>query len=169
LRVFWQIGVQMDIVGKVRDLAGPLSRARGLELLDVTYRREGGNHVLRVTIERENGRTSVADCTDLSRAIDSQLEALIPSRFRLEVASGGAERPLANPGDFRRSIGRQVLIRLRNGRPEGVFGELLNADADSVALKLPGGEIRNFTLSDIESARRTVVFPQRAEAKRDRN
>src|SRR5690349_2640063 len=108
----------MDLMANVREVAGPLALAEGVELLDVALVREGHTQVLRLTIERPAGPTTVADCESVSRAVSAALDArdLIPARYFLEVSSAGADRPLRTLAEFRRSVGRLVRIEERGVR-----------------------------------------------------
>lgn len=152
----------MDIVAQVREMTEPLSRARGLELLEVTFRREGRDKVLRLTIERENGATSVKDCAELSRALGPALENLVPSHFHLEVTSAGLDRPLRYLPDFRRNLGRLLRINARNCRPAELLGTLQKADEQGLLLELTDGTAKSLPLEDVLSARREVMFPRRS-------
>src|SRR6266513_2694680 len=82
-------GSRMDMLSRVRDFAQPLARAEGVDLLEVAFAWEGREQVLRLTIERPNGPTSVADCEAVSRSVGAALDAqdLIPHHYLLEVAS----------------------------------------------------------------------------------
>ena len=86
----------MDIVTRVRELAQPLARAEGVNLVDVAFLTEYGRRILRLTIERPEAPTSVADCEAVSRAVAPLLDAgnFIPHRYALEVSSAGRDTPL---------------------------------------------------------------------------
>ncbi len=150
------------MAARAMEIARPLGRAEGLDVLDVTFRREGGHHVLRLTIEREDGPTSVADCVNLSRLVGPALEELVPSSFNLEVTSAGATRPLHSLDDFRRSIGRSVVVNLRSGRPGQLTGFLREAGENGITVELPDGTRKLVGLDAISSARRELdVSPPR--------
>ena len=150
----------MDIVARVREMTEPLSRARGLELLEVTFRREGRDKVLRLTIERENGPTSVQDCADLSRAVGPALESLVPSHFHLEVTSAGLDRPLRGLSDFKKNINLLLRIDARNSRPARLIGTLRKADEEELMIELADGTTKTLRLADVLAARREVMFPR---------
>ena len=83
---------------RLEALVGPVVESAGLELVDVSFRTEGGRRVVRVTVDREGGvdldtisRTSEA----ISRRLD--LEDAVAGSYALEVSSPGIERPLAFP------------------------------------------------------------------------
>lgn len=150
----------MDLLSNVREVAGPLALAEGVELLDVALVREGYHQVLRLVIERPAGPTTVADCESVSRAVSAALDArdLIPSRYFLEVSSAGADRPLRTLADFRRSIGRLVRLEERGVRSGPWIGTLVSADDAGVLLELSDGTRKPVALADIAAARRDVAF-----------
>jgi ribosome maturation factor RimP len=126
-------------------LVRPVIEMAGLELWDVTYRKEGGRMVLRVVIDREGGLDldTISETSErLSRRLD--LEDFGNGRYSLEVSSPGLERPLKEPRHFRRSVGERVKVKTVepvDGRK--VFeGALVSADAEAIVIASDGGELR---------------------------
>ncbi len=150
----------MDIVSRVREMAQPLARAEGVELLNVTFVKEGQHRVLRLTIERDQGPTSVADCETISRAVGAALDAsdFIPHQYMLEVSSAGLTRPLCTLPDFKRNVGRLVKVALRHDRSGPLVGTLAAADESGLMLVLADGSRRSLALPEIASARREIMF-----------
>jgi ribosome maturation factor RimP len=150
----------MDLLSDIRAVAGPLALAEGVELLDVVLVREGYHQVLRLTIERPAGPTTVSDCESVSRAVSVALDSrdLIPSRYFLEVSSAGADRPLRSLPDFRRSVGQLVRIEERGVRSGPWIGTLRVADDTGIVIESSDGSRKLVALSDIASARREVAF-----------
>ncbi len=105
---------QERIVEKAIELATPLATELGYELVDVEYRKEGPNWILRCFIDCETG-VGINECQRFSEALDQVLDAAdpIPGSYLLEVSSPGLERPLKKDGDFVRFAGNMVEIRLR--------------------------------------------------------
>ena len=126
-------------------LVRPVIEMAGLELWDITYRKEGGRMVLRVLIDREGGLDldTISETSErLSRRLD--LEDFGNGRYSLEVSSPGLERPLKEPRHFRRSVGERVKVKTVepvDGRK--VFeGALVSADAEAIVISSDGGELR---------------------------
>ncbi len=153
----------MDIVAKVDEIARPLIRAEGVELLSVTFGKEGGHDVLRLTIERDQAPTSVADCVAVSHSVGAALDACDPisQRYRLEVTSAGLTRPLRSLPDFKRSVGQLVRITLRHGRSGPLVGTLSDADESGLTLVLANSARYRVALPEISAARREIVFNAR--------
>lgn len=135
------------IAAEVERLAAPVAAFLGLDIVQVTYRREAHGWVLRVLIERsgEEGGVQVGDCQRLSRELGDVLdvEDPIPTQYRLEVSSPGLDRPLVKPADFQRFSGRRV--RLRTSQPvagqRNFSGVLCGLHDDRVELDLDGQRI----------------------------
>lgn len=102
------------IVETVSALVEPLARKEGLEVVDVTFTREGGRWFLRVFIDKPGG-VGVDDCERLSELLSPILDAEdpIPHSYYLEVSSPGLDRPLKRDQDYERFRGRRVTIRTR--------------------------------------------------------
>jgi ribosome maturation factor RimP len=78
----------------------------GLELVDVSFRQEGGAWHLRVFLDRPGG-LRLEDCETVSGELSRFLDATdpIPQRYYLEVSSPGEERPLRRESAFVRYPG----------------------------------------------------------------
>jgi len=141
----------------VGDLVRPVVEAAGLELWEVSFGREGGRRILRVTVDRagvdraggnENDGgvdldTIAATSRRLSRRLD--LEGFEQDRpYELEVSSPGLERALREPRHFERSVGQQVRVKtVEPGDGRKVHeGALVSADAEAIVIASDGGELR---------------------------
>jgi ribosome maturation factor RimP len=140
---------------RLEALVGPVVESTGLELVEVSFRTEGGRRVLRVTVDREGGvdldtisRTSEA----ISRRLD--LEDAVMGSYALEVSSPGVERPLRVPDGLERRVGE--LVRLKTSAPvEGSrthTGSIVSVDDHDVVLATEQGE-RRLRLEEVSAAR----------------
>jgi len=159
-------GLPMDIAAKVRDIAQPLCRAEGAELLDVALVRENGRQVLRLTVERESGPTTLADCEAVSRAVETALDAAaaVPFRHVLEVSSPGADRPRTTLPGFRRQVGHPVRVTLHGVRAGPLTGTLAEAGEGGLTLESSDGSRRTIPLAEVAEVRREVPFGPREAA-----
>jgi ribosome maturation factor RimP len=142
----------MDVEALVR----PVVESVGLELWEVTYRKERGRMILRVAVDRDGGvdLDTIAQTSErLSRRLD--LEGFAGTTpFSLEVGSPGLERALKDPRHFRRSVGMQVRVKTLEpvqGRTV-IEGALVSADAEAIVVASDGEELR-VPYADIASAR----------------
>jgi ribosome maturation factor RimP len=125
-------------------LASRVAAARGLDVFDVQYRREGPGMVLRVLLDRAGPAAtaaesvSVEDCAAVSRDLSAMLdvEDVVPSAYTLEVSSPGLDRPLRGAADYRRFAGRRAKIVMREKIDGQAFfkGELRGMDGDDVII-----------------------------------
>jgi ribosome maturation factor RimP len=110
-----------DIVSQVRSIANRVAASYGLEIFDVSFRREGPGMVLRVQIDRPGPAAtaeesvSVADCASVSRDLSAILDVddVVAAAYTLEVSSPGLDRPLTRSDDYERFAGRFAKLVLR--------------------------------------------------------
>jgi ribosome maturation factor RimP len=149
-------------------LVRPVVEGSGLELVEVTFGREAGQQVLRVTVDAP-ARSSLARSSlaqpdldtlsslseKLSRRLD--LEGFGRGHYQLEVSSPGIERRLRTAAQFERSVGSRA--RVKTSVPvDGVRvheGTIVKAGDDHVVLDVDGAP-RRVALADIASARTLV-------------
>lgn len=136
-------------------LVRPVIEGAGLELVDLSLGGGSGRKVLRVVIDRDGGvdlDTIARIAEQVSRRLD--LEGFAPGPYELEVSSPGIERPLRQPSEFRRHVGRTVKVK--TGRPidgrASFTGELTAADDHGVVFDVAGAAVR-LVYDDIASAR----------------
>ncbi len=139
----------------------PVAQSRGYELVDVEWKTEQGQAVLRVFVDREGG-VSLDGCAEISRDLSPALDVsdAIPSAYTLEVSSPGLNRPLTKESDFRRFVGKRARIRTRHG----VEGDRRNFSGRLVAtsegkVKIDVGD-RTFEVpvDDVEKANLVYEF-----------
>jgi ribosome maturation factor RimP len=143
-------------------VVGAAVESAGLELVEVTFRREHGRRVLRVTVDREGGvdLDTIAEASErVSRRLD--VEGFRPGPYALEVTSPGVERRLRRPADFLRQVGERVKIR--TGEPVDGYrthtGTLLAAGEDEVTIATETGE-RRVAYEQVASAQVVVDWDQ---------
>lgn len=134
-------------------LIRPVIEGEDLDLVDVSFGREGGRRILRVTVDRHDG----VDLDTISRVSEKvsrrlDLEGFEPGPYALEVTTPGIERPLRSREDFRRAVGERVRVKTAAGVVEG---ELRAAEDDEIAIA-SGDDERRLPLAEV-SAARTVV------------
>lgn len=143
----------------VERLGNQVAANLNYELVDVEYRKEGPNWVLRCFIDKENG-IGIEDCQRFSEALDRVLDEAdpIPGKYLLEVSSPGIERPLKKDEDFIRFAGKTIEIKLNkafNNR-KTYRGELIgmvgNESERKIALKIDNSNIVEISRNDIAKA-----------------
>ncbi|MEA2556817.1 MAG: ribosome maturation factor RimP [Actinomycetota bacterium] len=151
----------------VEVLVTPVIEGAGFELVEVTFGRESGTRVLRITVDRPGSALDLDTIAELAEKVSRRLdlEGFAPGPYRLEVSSPGIERPLKRREEFERFLGAQVKVK-SHGLIDNVrnhSGELVSADAEAIVIATDGGE-RRVGYPEIASAR--TVADWDAELKR---
>ena len=142
----------------------PRGGSYGLEIFDVSFRREGPGMVLRVQIDRPGPAAtaeesvSVGDCASVSRDLSAILDVddVVAAAYTLEVSSPGLDRPLTRADDYDRFAGRCAKLVMREavdgqkyfkGRLGGVDdGHVLIEGEDRRTHRVPLGVIARANL-----------------------
>lgn len=156
-------------IAKVTAMVAPLLADLKLELYDVEFR--GGT--LRVTIDTPPGSPAGVDLDQLSlvtRLLSRDLDHddPMPGHYTLEVTSPGVERSLRTPAHYRREVGKEVAIRLRDtaGGDRRVSGVLVAADDDTITVRpaaadaaaAPDADDRVIPIAQIDRAKTVFVW-----------
>ncbi len=150
-----------DIEKKTEELVMPIIEQNNFELVDVEYVKEGSSYYLRAYIDKEGGIT-VDDCEIVSRALGDLLDEkdFIEESYILEVSSPGLGRPLKKEKDYKRSIGKELEIRLYKAvnKQKEFYGILESYDDTSVTISDEDDNELTFEKSDIALIRLAVHF-----------
>lgn len=135
---------QKEAVRRVTQLVLPLCGEAGLSLWDVTFEKEGRQHVLTVYIDKEPA-VDISDCERVSRALDPLLDApefdSLPP-YVLTVSSAGLERPLNREEHLQWALGKEIVLRFYrplNGARE-LTGTLRSFSEQELLLQTEAGE-----------------------------
>lgn len=133
-----------DIVERVKEIARPIFDGTSIELIEVRFLVERGRRILRLLIDKPGGVT-VGDCSAVSKEVSTLLDVhdLIPQRYTLEVSSPGLDRPLREPSDFQRNLGRliQVTTRGPSGGIRALVGNLCSWKEEGITLEVDGEQV----------------------------
>jgi ribosome maturation factor RimP len=143
---------------QIRELVEPLLEEEGVELVDLELKGSPGRLILRIFIDEEGGIT-IDRCTEISRKLSDLLDRKdpIPGRYTLEVSSPGVDRPLVQPRDFRRNVGREVRVEYRDGEVTRSLTGRIMAAADDLELEVRGERI-HLQWSDVIRAKIQLRF-----------
>lgn len=99
------------ITERVKELIGPYLRENGIELVDLTYRRESGGMTLRLLADTPEG-IRIDECEAVNNALSDLLdkEDFIGEHYVIEVSSPGLDRPIKTDRDFERSMGKPLEV-----------------------------------------------------------
>ena len=133
--------VSMDVINRVRQIASSYADERGIEIIDIIFRREHSGMVLRILADTESGIT-IKECEGmnlfLSEALDK--EDAIQDRYTLEVSSPGLDRPIKIDRDFERAFGKVLEITTYEPIDEKKTheGSLIGMDKEKIVIESDG-------------------------------
>ena len=141
------------------DIAEPIVKELGFDLVDCEYKKEGQYYFLRIFIDKRGG-IGIDDCEIVSREVDKALEGKLhadPDYF--EVSSPGATRPFSSLSDFVRHQGEEIEVSLFSAIDGSKHLEGIVDQATEEKLVLDtGNEKIELEWDKIAKAQRTIRF-----------
>lgn len=139
----------MSIKNELTLLFEEYAKTSEYELVDISYKKEGPNKVLRITIDKESSSIGLDDCVNVSKGFGKLLDEkdIISESYSLEVSSPGLDRPLVKLRDFDRFKGNKIIVRLKSPIKEihptkfSYEGDLLGIREDVILLKTEENEL----------------------------
>ena len=145
-------------------MVSPILWALGFELIDIVCVGQGARSIVRVYIDKSGGVT-VEDCGRAHLAIGPALDVAdpFPHAYTLEVSSPGLDRAFKRIQDYRRAVGKQVSVKLRQpiDGEWRVVGELSDVSDQGVTIMVQDRRSErevNLAFDSITEARRVVTF-----------
>ena len=130
-----------ELTDDIWNLVEPVIAARGMEILEIEYRRESAGWVLRIFLDADRA-ISVEDCAEASRIVSDLLDVadLIQTHYNLEISSPGIDRPLRRLEHFQKHIGDIIEVRTMNPiqNRRNFKGELKDASAGGLTVECDG-------------------------------
>ena len=162
------MGAFVQPLDRVRELATRVAGTYGLEIFDVELKREGGQQVLRVVVDRPGPAArpeesvSIDDCARVAEELGTLLdvEEVMPGGYTFEVSSPGLDRPLRTPDDYRRFAGRwaKIVTSQPVQRQTAFSGRVKGIEGDDVLFESEGKKLIKLPLRLISRARLEVEF-----------
>jgi len=142
---------------RIAGIITPTLTAMGYELVRVQV--SGKDHpTVQIMADRADGsQIAVEDCEAISHAVGAVLDVEDPisGAWSLEISSAGIDRPLTRLKDWRRFAGHVARVDLAvpmEGRKR-FQGVILDADAETVRLRLSDGTDVSLEAADIRRAK----------------
>jgi ribosome maturation factor RimP len=140
---------------EIEALVNPLLEQEGAELVDLQWRREGHQWVLRLFVDKPNGVT-LDDCAYFSDRVGAMLDEgdKITQSYVLEISSPGLDRVIKKEKDFERFAGKPVKLRIKIAEDGSrrFSGILKGLKDDKVAL-LVGETLKTFDRRNVDELR----------------
>lgn len=131
----------MDVIDRVKGLISGYLEDNGMELVDITYRREQGGMTLRLLADTPVG-ISIAQCEGLNNYLSELLdkENVIGERYLLEVSSPGLDRPITTDKDYERVMSKVLDITTyeRIDMRKIHEGSLIGMDRENIVIESKG-------------------------------
>lgn len=145
--------LKQEIIDELKHIIGDYLKGHGLETIDLIYRYEGKDLLLRVLVDKPEGGITLDECAYINSHIGQILEHknILNTRYTLEVSSPGLDRPLLNKNDFLRCINKNVKIFLNapvnekiewDGKITKVEGDAVFMDTKGTTIEIPLAKIR---------------------------
>jgi ribosome maturation factor RimP len=148
---------------RVREMAVRVAGTYGLEIFDVEIKRESGQRVLRVILDRPGPASkpeesvSIEDCARVAEELGTMLdvEDVMPGEYTFEVSSPGLDRPLRHEDDYRRFAGRWAKIVMKQPveRQTAFAGRIKGVEGADVLFESEGKKLKRLPLNLISRAR----------------
>ena len=97
---------------KIEAFAREAIASTPLYLVDVEVRGQKNSRIVRVFVDADEG-VNLDTCASVSRQLGFLLETedVIDGKYRLEVSTPGVDRPLADPRQYKKNVGRPLSVR----------------------------------------------------------
>jgi len=115
-------------------VAEPLAKL-GLELVDIEYKREAGDRILRIFIDRAEG-VDLEACSAASRAVKDLIDEAEVEYDHMEVSSPGIDRVIKTDRDLLRFKGARIKVKTLQAYagPRKIIGVLNDFNEEEISL-----------------------------------
>ncbi|MEI8354710.1 MAG: ribosome maturation factor RimP [Deltaproteobacteria bacterium] len=151
---------------KIQQIAEDITASLGLEFVELEYKREGRQMILRLFINKAGGIT-LDDCTSVSKEFSAVLdvEEPISAKFILEVSSPGLNRALKTVDDYVKNIEQLVKVKTFEAIPDDAgnkrktfLGTLVSITDRVITIRLQEGQRAEIPLDKVAKANLEFVF-----------
>ncbi|MFB0908248.1 MAG: ribosome maturation factor RimP [Spirosomataceae bacterium] len=119
---------KMDLVEKITEVTVKHLPSEEFFVVDVKSGASKIRSKVTILIDSDSG-IGIDELGKVSRAIEEDLEVLMPNAYTLEVSSPGVDTPLAFARMYKKNIGRKLKVTFTDGQV--IKGELTEVGKDS--------------------------------------
>ena len=128
---------------KIEELLQPLLENGKFFIADIKVSLSRLNSKVTVLIDTDEG-IGIDECTEISRKLGKELDELMPDKYTLEVSSPGTDFPLISERMYRKNIGRNLKVILKDGSEiKGKLEGLANQEISLIEDKKRTGKAKN--------------------------
>jgi len=136
---------RLEITDELNNIIEDYLKNQNLDLVDLIYRYEGRDLVLRILVDKPQGGISVGECAHLNSEIGRIVDEkdILQQNYILEVSSPGLDRALKTKNDFTRCLNKELRVFLRepiNGKFE-LEGIINKVEDDLVYFDVKGSTV----------------------------
>lgn len=139
------------ITDRIQQLIADYLAEHGIEVVEITYKRQNGEMTLRLLVDTPNG-IRMDECEALNNYLGEVLdrENVIEEHYVIEVSSPGLDRPMKTDRDFERQMGREIEVttyepvdgrKTHDGTLVGLNAEEIVVEKDGVSVVIPRAKI----------------------------
>lgn len=142
----------MNFREQIEEISRPVVESTGAFIVDVNIRGNLSGKVIEIYVDTDAGITIDA-CSEISRKVSLAFDTanVIPHRYHLIVSSPGIDRSLKLIRQYRKNVGRKMLVH-SSLQVEKILGELVEVTETDIMLRDDENNIRTIPFDSIVSA-----------------
>lgn len=105
---------------RIKELAETVLEGRPLFVVDIQVKGHKGSRTVWIYIDSEEGGVDLDECAKISDELSLLLDAhnVVEGRYRLNISSPGLDRPLVDPRQYPKNVGRKATVRFNKAGEE---------------------------------------------------
>lgn len=133
---FFCCQVFMPLKEEIERLLPAFLEENDLYVVDISIKPSKIMQKIIILLDKDEGVT-IDECASVSRRLAAVLEAdeMIEGSYNLEVSSPGLDQPLKLPRQYKKNLGRDLKVTLKDG--EVINGKLTTAEEDYIIVLPP--------------------------------
>ena len=141
----------MNFREQIEEISRPVVESTGAFIVDVNIRGNLSGKVIEIYVDTDAGITIDA-CSEISRKVSLAFDTanVIPHRYHLIVSSPGIDRSLKLIRQYRKNVGRKMLVH-SSLQVEKILGELVEVTETDIMLRDDENNIRTIPFDSIVS------------------
>lgn len=129
--------MQTPLQETLTGLVEPILAETNMFLVDLEIKGNEQNQLVGIYVDTEEGGVNIDHCAEISRKLGFLIETqeLIVGKYTLSVSSPGLDRPLKDPRQFAKNIGRMASVKFtQEGKTKKVKGTFTEVSPEGVVL-----------------------------------
>ena len=139
------------VINRVKELFEEVIEDTSFFLVDVEFK-GGPEPVVWIYVDAENEDVTLDQCADLSRELGFLMDAngVIKGRYRLNVSTPGLSRPLQDPRQFKKNVGRRLRVKFKEQEEyQKVEGELKEFAENELIIQQDDEHLKHIAYEDV--------------------